>query len=1077
MKKFFQHLPWFFALGCFLILCGGCSKAAKARRLLSSANKDYQAQQFDSAEIKYRGVLRLSYLNPVAIRQLGLLYYAEGRPADAYPFLEKSTQQNPANIEVRVRLAQSMTSLGQAKNAETLTLQVLQKAPENEDALLLLVDLARSPAELAAARRQIEQLPAAPDSAAHYAALGWADLRLRKTNDAEVEIQQAIKLNPKLAPAYLAMSAIAAERRDARGASNYLATAAQLSPVRSATRIKYADFLFESGARAEAQQTIEDITHQAPDYVPALINLMHLFFAERDYTRCLDIAGRILGRDPRNFEALMESGDVSLAKRDAAAAVETFKRVDSNLNSVHKSFPLVKYRLAVAYLMKGEPANAVASLNEALSVDHNFAPATLLLGELDIRNGNSTAAIDLLAPLVKKAPQEARAHLLLATAYLALRRPDDALGVYREMAKVFPKNPEVPRLMGVVYEQESNATQARKFYEQSLALSPDYMPTLRMITGLDVSTKHYADAENRLSAVISKNPKSADTWLLQGQVYWVAGQTNRAESSMAKAIDLDPNISGAYLALARLYVQSHQLPQALARLEALVSKTNNIAAMLEIGELHEEAKQMDEARDAFEKLLAVEPSFVPALNNLAYLYSEHYGNLQKAVELASRAHELRPDDPFVADTLGWILYQQGQYSHALSLLQESLEKEPGSAEVQMHLGMVFYMLEDEDVARLHLQQALSSREDYPGKAEARQCFDLLAIDPATVTPAQRELLKTRLHDNPHDPVPLTRLAAIDELHGETDDAAQAYQKLVAENPQDWKAMIKLSQLYSGPLHDTRKALDLAKSAHEIAPADPRVAATLGELVYTSGDYSWAVSLLEGAAPQLPNQTTVHYYLALAYYAVGRLADADATMTDIANAGPSQPDYVQAKQFLAYRAAAKNPAHSAISTAEVHTALEKDSHYLPALMLSGLLSEQQGDYKQAGQTYEQILTDYPKFTPAMRQLALVYAWHSGDEARAYELGDKARVAFPDDSELARTLGILAYRKAEYQRSAQLLNGVSRQFNNDGELLYYLGMDYYQLRRTEDSKQTLRRALALNVPSPMAGQAKKVLGELK
>jgi tetratricopeptide (TPR) repeat protein len=486
---------------------------------------------------------------------------------------------------------------------------------------------------------------------------------------------------------------------------------------------------------------------------------------------------------------------------------------------------------------------------------------------------------------------------------------------------------------------------------------------------------------------------------------------------------------------------------------------------------------MDEARDAYEKLLAVQPAFVPALNNLAYLYSEHYGNLQKAADLATHAHEARPDDPFVADTLGWILYKQGQYSHALNLLQESLEKQPGSAEVQMHLGMVYYMLEDEDLARMHLQQALSSREDYPGKAEARQCLDLLAIDPASVTPAQRELLQTRLHDNPHDPVPLTRLAAIDELHGETDEAAQAYQKLVAENPKDWKAMIKLSQLYSGPLHDTRKALDLAKSAHEIAPADPRAAAALGELVYASGDYSWAVSLLENAAPQLPNQTSARYYLALAYYAVGRLADADAAMNDAANAGPSQPNGAQARQFLAYRAAAKNPAHSAISSAEVHAIIEKDPHYLPALMLSGLLSEQQGDYKQAGQTYEQILTDYPKFTPAMRQLALLYAWHSGDETRAYELGDKARAAYPDDPELARTLGILAYRRAEYQRSAQLLNDSSRQFNNDAELFYYLGMDYYQLKRPADSKQTLRRALALNVPSPLAGEAKKVLGELK
>jgi len=112
----------------------------------------------------------------------------------------------------------------------------------------------------------------------------------------------------------------------------------------------------------------------------------------------------------------------------------------------------------------------------------------------------------------------------------------------------------------------------------------------------------------------------------------------------------------------------------------------------------------------------------------------------------------------------------------LSLLQESLEKQPASAEVQMHLGMVYYMMEDEDLARLHLQLALSSHEDYPGKAEARLCLDLLGIDPATATPAQRQMLDSRLQNNPHDPVLLTRLAAIDELHGDSAKAADGLPK-------------------------------------------------------------------------------------------------------------------------------------------------------------------------------------------------------------------------------------------------------------------------------------------------------------
>jgi tetratricopeptide (TPR) repeat protein len=1077
MKKLFHQLPSVLAVVCLLTFGSGCSKAAKAKRLLASANRDYEAKQYDSAEIEYRGVLRLSSMNPIAVRQLGLIYYAEGRPSEAFPYLQKSLQQNPTNLETQIRLAQTLASLGQAKAATTLISRALQKAPESEEALLLLVDLARTPADLAAVRRQVEQLPTGSAAAAHYSALAWVDLHLKKTKDAEAEGLQAIKLNPKLVSAYLVMSTLSAEHKDVNATSNYLATAAELSPVRSPTRIKYADYLFESGDHDQAQEYLEDMIRQAPDYLPASINLMHLFFGERKYPQCAEVANKILGRDARNFEALMETGNLSLVKHDGAAALETFNRMDTYLSASHRISPIVKYRLALAYLMTGETATAIVNLKDALASDPNFAQATILLGELNIRSGNSLGAVNLLAPLVKKSPQEGEAHLLLATAYLALKQSDKALAVYAEMAKVFPRNPEVPRLIGGVYQQEGNVAQARRFYEQSLALAPDYMPSLNAITDLDLVNKRYADADSRIAGVIAKNPKMAQPWLLRGEVYWAAGQTNQAESAMSKAIDLNPALPNAYMALSRLYIESHQVPQALARLTALVGKTNDVAAMLEIGELHQQAEQWDEARDAYQKLLDFQPKFIPALNNLAYIYSEHYGDLQKAVEMATRAHDALPDDPFVGDTLGWILYKQGQYARALNLLQESLEKQPGSPEVQMHLGMVYYMLGDEDLARLHLQQAVSSRADFPGKAETRQCLDLLAIDPATATPAQIQMLQTRLQHNPHDPVPLSRLAAIDERHGDTDKAADAYQKLIVEDPQNAKAMIKLAALYSGPLHDTRKALDLAKSAHQISPSDPRASAVLGELVYTTGDYPWAVSLLEDAAPQLPNQTDVHYYLGLAYYAVGRLSDADATMNDVVNAAPSSSDAYQAKQFLAFRSAASNPAHSTISDAQIRAALDKDPHYLPALMLSGLLSEQKSDYKQAGKTYEQILSEYPKFTPAMRQLALLYTWHSGDEARAYELGDKARVAYPDDLELARTLGILAYRRAEYQRSAQLLSDSSRQFNNDGQLFYYLGMDYYRLKAPEKSKQTLQRAIALNIPSGLAADAKKVLGELK
>jgi Flp pilus assembly protein TadD len=92
--------------------------------------------------------------------------------------------------------------------------------------------------------------------------------------------------------------------------------------------------------------------------------------------------------------------------------------------------------------------------------------------------------------------------------------------------------------------------------------------------------------------------------------------------------------------------------------------------------------------------------------------------------------------------------------------------------------------------------------------------------------------------------------------------------------------------------------------------------------------------------------------------------------------------------------------------------------------------------------------------------------------------KARANYPNDTELTRALGVLAYRRADYNRAAQLLQESSQTLTNDGELYYFLGMAHYQLKRLpQQTKTELQKALALNVPAKYADDAKKVLAELK
>ena len=143
--------------------------------------------------------------------------------------------------------------------------------------------------------------------------------------------------------------------------------------------------------------------------------------------------------------------------------------------------------------------------------------------------------------------------------------------------------------------------------------------------------------------------------------------------------------------------------------------------------IHTSLKHFDAARDAYEKVLDVNPNLALALNNLAALYSDNLGQLDKAYDLAKKAAAIAPNEPHVADTLGWIAFKKGDYADALPALQESAAKLPDSAEIQYHVGMAHYMLGQEEPARVALKKAADASADFAGKDDARKRLALLSI--------------------------------------------------------------------------------------------------------------------------------------------------------------------------------------------------------------------------------------------------------------------------------------------------------------------------------------------------------------
>jgi tetratricopeptide (TPR) repeat protein len=322
-----------------------------------------------------------------------------------------------------------------------------------------------------------------------------------------------------------------------------------------------------------------------------------------------------------------------------------------------------------------------------------------------------------------------------------------------------------------------------------------------------------------------------------------------------------------------------------------------------------------------------------------------------------------------------------------------------------------------------------------------------------------------------------RLGEAYQKAGAPDKAAAAFEQAVKVNPRLASAVIKLAELYAGPLHNGQKALTYAKKARELAPADPQVAGILGKVAYDSGNFTWSYSVLQEAVRQRANDPLILHDLAWAAYSLGKVNEARDAMQKVLNNNPDSARAADAKKFLALTALDENPKELVAAETDLQKELKADPDYVPALMVQAALDAQHGETKRATETYSGILRRWPDFAPAQKHLAALDAQDPSNVIAAYDLATKARKTLSDDPELAELLGRLSYEKKEYPRAIQLFQESARKKALDADSLFYLGMSQLQARQKAEAQGVLNQALLAGLQEPHASEAKRALADLQ
>ena len=225
----------------------GCSPKRKNPGFLKRADRYFESGEYDKAKIEYLNLLRADPQNATAIRQLGTIWFEQGAPLNAAPFLLKARDLVPEDFEARTKLALVFMSVGQFAEARKEALAILDRSPDQNEAMLLLAESSRSQRELDDAEQRLRSLNA-DDKAGFHLALAGLSLRKRDLASAESEVKRALSLDPDSVAAHLALGKLYWLKNDLAKADQEFKAAAELAPVRSGARLNYAEFKARTGA-------------------------------------------------------------------------------------------------------------------------------------------------------------------------------------------------------------------------------------------------------------------------------------------------------------------------------------------------------------------------------------------------------------------------------------------------------------------------------------------------------------------------------------------------------------------------------------------------------------------------------------------------------------------------------------------------------------------------------------------------------------------------------------------------------------------------------------------------------------
>lgn len=645
----------------------------------------------------------------------GVAHRALNATVDAEASFRAALAIDPGSTVARVELAILLLTAGRLDEARTLAAAVNAEQPEFVAALLALGMVEAASSRYAEARRWFEDAVRleerdgkGPGYMRSLALLIETQLALRDFHSATAGADELLATDPRSPIGRYLKARTEIEQGDIVSAEQRLQTLIADLPSFWQAYLLLGVINAQQDQLGQAEMYLRTATTNLSQNVMARLLLAEVYLRQSNVTSARAVladAGDVVG----DGLAAALVGRVSLAAGEANLASEFFDRSEQQKP---RSLQELVEQVGI-FVTVGELDRAVRVLDSASFNDANSdALIDWLLSIVQLRRGDAAAAAATAERLAAGQPDTAWPLVLRGTIAMIQGERDNARRLFEIALQREPDH--VPALLGLarLLVADGDAEGAVQYLRRVLERDPRQLDAIMGMVQLAVQRGDFEEAETWLASA----PQSVQRFTVEGNLH--VAQRSYADAAVAfdRAFALQPS---AALAV-RKYMASREagLPNAEAGLLAwLERQPNHPDVNFALGSHMLESGDSDAAAVRFETVVAANPRHGPALNNLAWLYGER--DDERALDLARRAHDVLPDDPAVADTLGWLYVRRGEAATGLPFLQRA-SSETSSPEIRYHYAVALAQTGALTSAAALLDELVAGTAEFPSRAEARE---------------------------------------------------------------------------------------------------------------------------------------------------------------------------------------------------------------------------------------------------------------------------------------------------------------------------------------------------------------------